>query len=81
VKEGNWQRWIREISTQRLPSLISLPKWRMTGERVSGNSLSLDWRLRASWLASPPARRPLRRSGREGMKNGAAVVFAEAFQQ
>ncbi len=35
-----WRRRpIREISTQRLPSPIWLPNWRMTGKRMSGNSL------------------------------------------
>jgi hypothetical protein len=37
-KRRRWWR-IREISTQRLASPIWPPNWRMTGKRMSGNSL------------------------------------------
>jgi hypothetical protein len=38
-KKRRRRRPIREILTQSLPSPIWLPNWRMTGKRMSGNSL------------------------------------------
>ncbi len=70
-----WRRRpIREISTQRLASPIWPPNWRMTGERMSGNSLRplacrpegftpLSWERRW-WVREITRRRTsLRRSG------------------
>ncbi len=59
-----WRRPIREISTQRFPSLIWPPNWRMTGERMSGNSLrplmcwpkwftQFSWEQRSSQINRP----------------------------
>ncbi len=60
-----WQwRPIREISTQRFSSPIWPPNWRMTGERMSGNSLRpmtcrpeqftpLSWEQRSSQRSRP----------------------------
>ncbi len=55
---------IREILTQRLPSPIWPPNWRMTGKRMSGNSLRpltcwperftpLSWERRSSQRSQP----------------------------
>ncbi len=57
-------RPIREISTQRLPLPMWPPNWRMTGERMSGNSLRpltcqpkrftpLSWERRSSQRCRP----------------------------
>ncbi len=63
-RRGNRFRHITGTSMQRLPSLILLPTWRMTGRRVSENSLRpmmcqlkrfmpLFTRIWSSWRGRP----------------------------
>ncbi len=60
-KKQRRRRRIREILTQRLPSPIWLPNWRMTGERTSGNLLRpltcrvtpLSWERQSSKRSQP----------------------------